>query len=368
MLFEQITVYLHVFHFYYMLWILNPLRIKGGITMDMQAIGRKISSLRKERDMTQVDLADKLGVTYQAISSWERGNSMPDIAKLPDISQVLNVSIDDLLNNKKASELIKNVLSENDQSPTTPDFETLADIAPILKPSQVTELMTRAESVSGDAKVNINNETLELMIEYMESESIKKIILQCENIDTEIISKIACSLESSDLKEIVLHCKKINEDILAEVVDYMESSDLKEIVLHNDNITAEMIAEVVDYMESSDLKEVLLHCNNITAEMIAEVVDYLESSDLKEVLLHCNNISDEIIIETVDYLESYDIKEILLKCKNLKNETLTEAASYMESNDLKEVLQQLKNVDKKTLKEVASYMDEDDLIDLIIKD
>ena len=47
--------------------------------MNMQAIGKKISALRKERDMTQVDLADKLGVTYQAVSSWERGNSMPDI-------------------------------------------------------------------------------------------------------------------------------------------------------------------------------------------------------------------------------------------------------------------------------------------------
>jgi len=56
--------------------------------MNMQAIGRKISALRKERDMTQVELADKLGVTYQAVSSWERGNSMPDIAKLPDLSDV----------------------------------------------------------------------------------------------------------------------------------------------------------------------------------------------------------------------------------------------------------------------------------------
>lgn len=57
----------------------NPQGNLGGITMNMQAIGKKISALRKERDMTQVDLADKLGVTYQAVSSWERGNSMPDI-------------------------------------------------------------------------------------------------------------------------------------------------------------------------------------------------------------------------------------------------------------------------------------------------
>ena len=69
--------------------------------MDMEAMGKKISVLRKERDMTQTELADILGVTYQAVSSWERGQSMPDIAKLPDISQVLAVSIDDLLGNVK---------------------------------------------------------------------------------------------------------------------------------------------------------------------------------------------------------------------------------------------------------------------------
>ena len=41
----------------------------------MEEIGRKILSLRKSRNMTQVNLADKLGITYQAVSSWERGVS-----------------------------------------------------------------------------------------------------------------------------------------------------------------------------------------------------------------------------------------------------------------------------------------------------
>ena len=42
----------------------------------MEEIGRKILSLRKSRNMTQVNLADKLGITYQAVSSWERGGSL----------------------------------------------------------------------------------------------------------------------------------------------------------------------------------------------------------------------------------------------------------------------------------------------------
>ena len=49
---------------------------------DMQKIGRKISELRKSRNMTQMALADALGISFQAVSNWERGESMPDIAKL----------------------------------------------------------------------------------------------------------------------------------------------------------------------------------------------------------------------------------------------------------------------------------------------
>lgn len=67
----------------------------------MEEIGRKILSLRKSRNMTQVNLADKLGITYQAVSSWERGNSMPDIEKLPEIAKLFEISIDELIGEQK---------------------------------------------------------------------------------------------------------------------------------------------------------------------------------------------------------------------------------------------------------------------------
>ena len=46
---------------------------------NMAQIGRRISGLRKDQNMTQMELADKLGISFQAVSNWERGNSMPDI-------------------------------------------------------------------------------------------------------------------------------------------------------------------------------------------------------------------------------------------------------------------------------------------------
>ncbi len=66
--------------------------------------GENLKRLRKEKEMTQETLADFLGVSFQTISKWERGETYPDITTLPIISRFFNVSIDDLLGVNKACE------------------------------------------------------------------------------------------------------------------------------------------------------------------------------------------------------------------------------------------------------------------------
>lgn len=60
-------------------------------------IGTRIRLLRKEKGISQDALAQQLGVTYQAVSKWENGSTMPDITMLPIIARYFNVSIDYLL-------------------------------------------------------------------------------------------------------------------------------------------------------------------------------------------------------------------------------------------------------------------------------
>ena len=66
--------------------------------MDQEKIGNLIKKIRKENNLTQAELADKLGVTYQAVSKWENGKNIPDIAILKQISEEYNINIDDILN------------------------------------------------------------------------------------------------------------------------------------------------------------------------------------------------------------------------------------------------------------------------------
>lgn len=59
-------------------------------------IGKNIKKLRGERNITQQQLADAIGVSFQAVSKWECGTTLPDIAMLPAIANFFDVTIDEL--------------------------------------------------------------------------------------------------------------------------------------------------------------------------------------------------------------------------------------------------------------------------------
>lgn len=68
--------------------------------MNCDSIGKLIYSLRKEKDMTQKQLADVMNISDKTISKWERGLGCPDVSLLPELSQILGVNIEELLSGK----------------------------------------------------------------------------------------------------------------------------------------------------------------------------------------------------------------------------------------------------------------------------
>ena len=69
----------------------------GKEQMKKQTLGMMISSLRKEKGMTQLELAEKMGVTDKAVSKWERDLSYPDINSIPKLAEIFGVSVDELM-------------------------------------------------------------------------------------------------------------------------------------------------------------------------------------------------------------------------------------------------------------------------------
>lgn len=76
-------------------------------------LGERLKALRKNKEMTQDELAEYLGVSYQAVSRWERGEGYPDITTLPLIADFFNTTIDDLIgvNQEKTRQKIKEYLA-----------------------------------------------------------------------------------------------------------------------------------------------------------------------------------------------------------------------------------------------------------------
>ena len=65
--------------------------------MDMIKVGRFISTKRKEQNLTQMQLADKLSITDRAVSKWECGKALPDSSIMIELCEILNISVNELL-------------------------------------------------------------------------------------------------------------------------------------------------------------------------------------------------------------------------------------------------------------------------------
>ena len=100
-------------------------------------LGKRIAALRREKGLKQDELAEKLGVSAQAVSKWENDQTCPDISLLPSLAKTLGVSVDELLSGKQESAPIVQVLPENQRK-------------------DIKDMVLRIVVKSGDNNVRIN--------------------------------------------------------------------------------------------------------------------------------------------------------------------------------------------------------------------
>ena len=140
---------------------------------DMMEIGRRIAAFRKEKGMTQMGLANELGISYQAVSNWERGESMPDIAKLADLSRELGASIDEILGNDKKSR----AAAALSQGEIPEDIkEILPELLPVMTPQQIEDSV---EIIKEDV---LDASFLVAIAPFVERETISELALKLEKI------------------------------------------------------------------------------------------------------------------------------------------------------------------------------------------
>ena len=141
---------------------------------DTIKIGQTIKALRQKKDMTQMNLADELGVSYQAVSNWERGNSMPDISKLKELAGVLGCTIDELLGNSSETEFVKSAIKAEgiNSLVESPDMATIARVAPLLKPTQTESLLEKTL----DSVDSLNMEDIVSLAPFLSDDYLDRLI------------------------------------------------------------------------------------------------------------------------------------------------------------------------------------------------
>ena len=72
-------------------------------------LGKKIAELRKKNNLSQEELAEKVGVARQTISKWEIGDTTPDINQVKIISKIFNISIDELVDNDISNVIVEKI-------------------------------------------------------------------------------------------------------------------------------------------------------------------------------------------------------------------------------------------------------------------
>lgn len=80
--------------------------------MEQQKIGSFLKELRKEKNLTQEELAEKLNVSGRTVSRWETGSNMPDISMLVELAEFYDVSIPEIINGERESGTMKEKVKE----------------------------------------------------------------------------------------------------------------------------------------------------------------------------------------------------------------------------------------------------------------
>ena len=79
--------------------------------MKEKTLGAAIADLRKAKNMTQLELAEQMGVTDKAVSKWERDLSCPDVNSLPKLAEIFDVTVDELMRSRTAEKKAPNALA-----------------------------------------------------------------------------------------------------------------------------------------------------------------------------------------------------------------------------------------------------------------
>jgi len=345
---------------------------EDGKMFDMQKVGRNISTLRKKANMTQMELADRLGISFQAVSNWERGNTMPDISKLGELSEMLGCTIDELLGNERAAKVVQSF--EKGDIPEDLTKEDFEEVVPLLRPQQADRAFLSIAGL-GDLgrkiKDSIDVEGLSAL-----GENIAKNVTETVGKSLEgILGALGTSEEKLTEPEPPTTPKPVNASESVSVPknpavsEQIENASLRERILKKlssfQGISPEKVQENLEHEYGDELEE---HLEDIEEEL--EEVEANESStepapeeskiggfNFSDIATAAPFLSDDLVDDLARRMvkEDVNIKNLAAIAPFVSEEVLNELARELIGRDCKisELARLAPFLDEETISELA---------------
>ena len=273
---------------------------------DTQKTGLKIMTLRKAKDMTQMELADLMQVSYQAVSNWERGNSMPDISKLVDLARILDVSIEELLDSRQQAQTVKRALDENE----TLTAKEITEVAPLLKPSKLGKELEKAP---------------------------------VEGLELKDLQQLAPFLSEEKLMELVERVGFNRVSDLVPVAPFMNSKQLQTIIIQQGELHENLddIISIVPFLEESFVADIAknLIADDDDASLLLPLVPFLDTDTLMDLIEEAEPENMNDILPFLPFLKSDEIMRLLAKLsKSLRMDDLSKIAPFLDEDALSQLV------------------------------
>lgn len=245
---------------------------------DTMKIAKKIRDTRIEKNMTQMNLADAMGVSYQAVSNWERGNSMPDISKLEDLCSTLDITVTELLGmESKETAAVEKALQQEILT-----VEELVEVAPMLPPAQVKE-----QAESKKKKLNLkaleeiapfmDDDLLEELLEEVEINSLYELCGLAPFLDEDVLDKLVRRAPADDYEGIISLAPFLDEDTMDYLVKRCEGKPDKRLL---NGLLPFLSEETVDHIARTCAEEADM-------DMLEELAPFMEEETIGAVADIC---------------------------------------------------------------------------------
>ncbi len=224
---------------------------------DVKRVSNTIKTKRIEKNMTQGDLADKLFVSFQAVSNWERGNAMPDISKLEDLCTVLEISVDELLGIGVEGKVQR-------AKPVKVNKREIYEVHLGGSPEGLKKFEKNTEEHAAKFASEILSQVSDTLSSVFDKEENEKIKLK----ETEETQEdfVASCLEKEDFDRLFEKSEELSEENLSLIVDYLINTGKTDILSQIYEFLPEnLLCEIAKFLIETGADE----------EEIAKVYDYI---------------------------------------------------------------------------------------------